>query len=103
MRELVELRAETHPADAIPYRRRFVEEALRIANRDAYRVSVRWLVALRTANERAGTAKDFTSYVDKLREANSRRPAFLDELRKHVWRKERLRRTGLIGKYRPGR
>jgi hypothetical protein len=82
MRELVERRAESHPADAIPYLRGFVEEALRLANREAYRESARWLVALRTANERAGTAKDFTSYVDKLREANRRRPAFLDELRK---------------------
>jgi hypothetical protein len=82
MRQLVELRAETHPADAIPYLRGFAEEALRGANREAYRVSVRWLVALRTANERAGTAKGFTAYVAKLREANRRRPAFLDELRK---------------------
>jgi tetratricopeptide (TPR) repeat protein len=82
MRQLVELRAKTHPADAIPYLRGFAEEALRGANRAAYQVSVRWLVALRTANERAGTATDFTAYVAKLREANSRRPAFLDELRK---------------------
>jgi hypothetical protein len=82
MRQLVELRAETHPADTIPYLRGFAEAALRVANREAYRDSVRWLVALRTANERAGTAKDFTAYVAKLREANSRRPAFLDELRK---------------------
>jgi uncharacterized Zn finger protein len=82
MRRLVQRRGETHPADAIPYLRRFAEDALRVANRNAYRESVHWLVALRSAYERADTAKDFTVYVDQLREVNRRRPAFLDELRR---------------------
>ena len=80
--ELVELRAETHPADAIPYLRGFVEEALRVANREGL-PRLRALVGRAAKCSRAGRHVESLHGVrSQVAQANSRRPAFLDELRK---------------------
>ena len=75
-------RAETHPADAIPHYRRFAEQALGGANRDAYRTAAGWLVGLRDLHTRVGTVDAFAAYLTDLRETHRRRRAFLDELRR---------------------
>ena len=80
--QLATRRAATHPADVIPHYRRFAEEALGGANRDAYRTAAGWLVGLRDLHTRVGTADAFAVYLAGLREANRRRRAFLDELRR---------------------
>ena len=75
-------RAETHPADTIPYYLRYVEDALRGANRNGYRTAARWLVDLRGLHARVGIEAQFAAYLTGLSETHRRRRAFLDELRR---------------------
>jgi hypothetical protein len=82
VQRLAAARAETHPADAVPFARRAVEQTLGTADRRAYRQAVKVLLHLRVLHDRSGTVQEFDSYLAAVVEANRRRPSFLDELRK---------------------
>ncbi|MFP5218913.1 MAG: DUF6880 family protein [Actinomycetes bacterium] len=75
-------RAQTHPADAVPYARRAIEQTLQTADRRAYRSAATQLRRLRELHERAGTPEEFDAYLGQVVQDNRRRPTFLAELRK---------------------
>jgi hypothetical protein len=79
---LAELRAATHPADALPIYWRAVEDALETADRRNYAQAVRLLTHARTAGVAAGRGDDFRARLAALRERHRRRPTLIAMLNK---------------------
>jgi hypothetical protein len=79
---LAEVRAATHPGDALPIYWRAVEDALETADRRSYAQAVRLLTHARTAAAAAGQGDDFRARLAALREKHRRRPTLIATLNK---------------------
>jgi uncharacterized Zn finger protein len=79
---LAEVRAATHPADALPIYWRAVEDALETADRRNYAQAVRLLTRAKTAAAAAGQSDDFQARLAALREQHRRRPTLIAMLNK---------------------
>jgi hypothetical protein len=81
-KRLAEVRASTHPADAMTVWFRLVDEVLITANKQAYQSAVRYLTAAKKAAIAADATVEFEVRVAGLREAHRRRPSLIARLDK---------------------
>jgi tetratricopeptide (TPR) repeat protein len=76
--QLADLRARTHPEDAIPVYTAAVETAIERRDAQAYQEAARLLGTLKALHARAGDR--FDDYVEGLKETHRRKTRFLSEL-----------------------
>lgn len=81
-KRLAEVRALTHPADAMAVWFRLVDEVLTTADKRAYQAAVRYLKAAKKAATAAEAMVEFEMRVAGLRETHRRRPSLLARLDK---------------------
>lgn len=81
-KRLAEVRASTHPADAMTVWFRLVDEVLITADKRAYQSAVRYLTAAKKAATAADAMVEFEVRVAGLRETHRRRPSLIARLDK---------------------
>ncbi|GAA3888120.1 hypothetical protein GCM10022381_32540 [Leifsonia kafniensis] len=77
---LVAAREKKDPASVVPVLLILIDGDLTVSNQRNYKVAVKRLKQLKKALVATGHGEDFAGIVADLREANRRRPRFLDEL-----------------------
>ena len=77
---LAELRAATHPADAVPVYRRELEEQIEAMTRESYRAAVDRMVRLRELYRRLGAPEEFAALLAGVRDAHRAKGSLIADL-----------------------
>ncbi|WP_042396943.1 hypothetical protein [Streptacidiphilus carbonis] len=80
---LAELRADTHPADAIPVYRQEIDEQIDQQTRDSFRAAATWTARLRDLYRTLGTPEEAVRVIAELRATHSTKGSLLAELDAH--------------------
>ena len=80
---LARLRADTHPADAIPVYRQEVEARIELMTRESYRAAVDLVLQLRELHEKSGAPDAFDGLLAELRSTHRAKGSLLAELDAH--------------------
>jgi tetratricopeptide (TPR) repeat protein len=67
---LAELRAATHPADAVPVYRQELDEQIGAMTRESYRAAVGWVLRLRELYRRSGRPEEFDALLAEIRDTH---------------------------------
>ncbi|MEU7913232.1 hypothetical protein [Microbispora bryophytorum] len=79
---LARLRAETHPAEAIPVYERLAESEISLMKNDAYAEAAGLAVQIKKLYDRLGCEADGRAYVERLRNTHKRKRNFMAELKR---------------------
>lgn len=77
---LARVRAETHPADAIPVLQRAADQAIKFGKRDTYRTAAGLLAEAKKLAARCRQEAEFRDHMVALREAHRAKRALREEL-----------------------
>ncbi|MHA6760165.1 hypothetical protein [Streptacidiphilus sp. PAMC 29251] len=67
---LAQLRAATHPAEAVPVYRQEVDEQIEAMTRESYRAAVGWIVRLRELYQQIGVPEELGALLSEIRETH---------------------------------
>ncbi|MFC1409598.1 hypothetical protein ACEZCY_25465 [Streptacidiphilus sp. N1-12] len=77
---LAQLRAATHPADAVPVYRQEVDEQIEAMTRESYRAAVGWILRLRDLYQQLGTPEEFGRLLAEIRGTHRAKGSLLADL-----------------------